>query len=169
MARRVALFAVLVLLVAALTSAQVVARQGEPTEQNFESPMVLEVPVGLHRHELWNGQTPFSTKESLAKYVCENVSFVSLVLQPGKPKRGKLPVTLQFTLKNKPGHDKLVALRFSVLRDGKSAGEAVRVERIDVEEGRIATRHAKLMLSEDLLRAEGDIPILKIELTAQDH
>jgi hypothetical protein len=169
MARRVTLLFTVALLLACGTFAQVVATQGVASEQYFESPMVLEVPVGLHHPQLWNGESPFAPKDSVSNFVCDGVSVTSLIVYPGRAKKGKLPVTLNFALKNRPGHDKLVSLKFEVLRNGKPAGTAVRVTGVDVEEKRTVPRSAKLQLDEAILREAGDPPILRIEVSTIDN
>jgi hypothetical protein len=160
--------ATFILFVSLSTHAQIQARQGEK-EEVFESPMILDVPIDLHTESFLKEGKHVTLAVALWKYVCENVSFVSIVAERDRVTDGLLPIKLTFTLRNKPGHDKLVNLRVQLMRDGKPISNAIRIGKIDVEEGRVATRRTILHVKEESLTAAGEPPVLTIKLDAVDH
>jgi hypothetical protein len=175
MARRVTLVAVLILVTTATAWSQIVAKQGEPTEQRFESPMVLEqIPIPLNAPSTWDGQTTINLKDNmkdnLDRFICDNVSIDSFLIEPLYPTRkGLVPFRFTVGLRNRPGHDKLVNLRITLTSpEGEQLCEPIRSEKIGVEERQSARRILKLWIPKELLKP-GKQPTMKIELSAVDY
>jgi hypothetical protein len=165
------LIAVVGLLLFAVPSfAQITARHEESSEvQQFDSPMLLDLPFPIQNPELWKKGGTKTFSKDLTRFVCENVSFTSITVQFDKAKNGTVPLNVTAYLKNRPGHDKLVQLRFQVFRDGVAISPGERVLNVDAEEGRAVKVSFRLAVKEEQLRKEGPDPVLNIRLEAKDY
>lgn len=160
----------LMLLIAPPSLAQIQAKHDETGEvTEIASPMLLDVPFPIQNPELWERNKTKVFSKDLLKFSCEGVSIVSLTVQFDTPRNGMVPLSIIAFMRNRPGHDKLVQLRFQVYRDGAPISGGERLVNVDVEEGRAARRDFKLLVKEDALRREGPDPVLNIRMEAKDH
>lgn len=134
-------------------AAQVAAKQGQ---QEFASPMILEVPLQkfltVPRGKPW---TTLETKD----YVCNGVLLPALTLTTGKSSERGIDVLL--LARNDGGKDKEIIAKLEIVAGEKVLATAF-VPRFELEEGQLKKRKASL-----LLRGEKDeqAPILRITLT----
>lgn len=122
------------LIVAALLSAAIAAAQtlvsGErvPSDNDYRSPMTLDVPFALSDPARWNG-TWTSGKEypELRDFRCEKVFIESLKLRARRIDQTNVEVAIQTKLRNPNGsHDKRVWLTAELLNDGAPVTKVAR-------------------------------------------
>jgi len=160
------------LLSAAATTAQTVATGERPVYENeFRSPMVLEVPFVLADPARWN-DTWSSEKEyaDLVKYCCEKVFIESLKMRARRVGGDVVAVTIKTKLRNPNGnHDKRVFLTVELQNDGNTIRDvtppkpqtAPHVDKgVSVEESDSATKTTVLSVLADDLK-----PTTKLKIT----
>ena len=157
------LFGLAAMLSAAAGTAQTVVTGEKPVYENeFLSPMVLEVPFVLADPARWN-DTWSSEKEyaDIVKYCCEKVFVESLKMRARRAGGGVVVVTIKAKLRNPNGnHDKRVFLTAELQNDGNTVKDvtppkpqaAPPVDKgISVEESDSATKTTALtVLADDL-------------------
>lgn len=156
--------------------AQVVAYQGEAKPEpvkEFESPMVLEVPVsGL-------GSLPPRAARNfgaqLRDYVCDDVKIHTLSVRKGRTRKrqGRLETSLdlEVMLYVRPSYDRLVDLHFSFIKEDEVVLQA-RKNQIDAEEGYYPKfKHTfKLPVDEfERIFNQEPVPKLKIKMSVEDN
>lgn len=131
-------------------SGQVVARQGEqPVSdvQEFDSPMVLELPLkDFEQLPYGNG---FNFKE-VRRFYCDDVSISTLVLSKSRgPKRRRATMfDLKGSLSVRPSHDRLATLQFDLI-NGETRFGSWKLDHINAEEGKVKMFNISLLLEGD--------------------
>lgn len=166
--------AIAAFLAPAVGAQEVVARQGArqegPIEEEFESPMVLEIPLGwLGRLERGQGQ---ALGPEISNYVCDDVSLVTLRVSRGKG-GGKTRAVVEFLgfVSVRNSYDRLVDLDLSLLSGEKAIASAV-IHRVDAEENKNTKFQAQMTIPRAEFEAafEGEPqPTLKIVMRVQDN
>src|SRR5262245_32615470 len=113
--------AVLVLfVVSAGLQAQVVARQGDPSEsplQEFKSPMILDLPLKDFQVLPFGSGKDF---KEVRKYYCEDLVLSQLmVMKKDDSHRGKPPgvkMEIRGSASVRPSYDRMTTLRFDVVK-----------------------------------------------------
>lgn len=159
----------------ALLMAQVVARQGNPSEaplQEFKSPMVLDLPI--RNFKVMPPDTGKEFKE-VRKYYCDDLVISQLLVTKRKDSQRGKPPGLQLEIHGavsvRPSYDRLATLRFDVVK-GEERFATNQVFNINAEEGQTHSFTTGLKIeAEDLDRlfAEGESPLLRVTVTVQDN
>jgi hypothetical protein len=135
MKKRIVLAAAVAISAFAPLGAEVTVRQGTPTVQQFQSPMILEVPLPSPVDLPGGGSR--STAPNLSAFACDGVtiSSLSVVLSRRNSRRGPEPLVLEVsgTLHVPPSHDRLVDLSLAVKEEETVVGRGER-RKIDAEE-----------------------------------
>jgi len=127
---------------------QVSARQGARADDplgaieqtDFESPMVIELPLtGLAPSP---GGTPVSAGDKIGKFRCDSISVSSLVVTESTSKTSEI-VTVKMVLRDPPGRDKRVGVRYQLLSREKVIGEIVERD-IETEEDDVSSREISI-------------------------
>ncbi|MHB0971864.1 MAG: hypothetical protein ACYC7A_21260 [Thermoanaerobaculia bacterium] len=165
---------VAILLIAATAASQVTARQGEPADdpeniERFESPMILEVPFRPTDKGFWGdeGKSP----AFLSRFRCDGVSIALLHFRTAKTETGDLTIDVNGLLRNEPGIDRLVTVRFVVIDGDTEIARAYPPWRnLDVEEGKQnVPRPTRIVVASDKLRdAKAPKLRLTVEVTVND-
>jgi len=166
------LFSLAAMLWVATATGQTVATGEKPVYENeFRSPMVLEVPFVLADPARWN-DTWSSEKEyaDLVKYCCEKVFIESLKMRARRAGGNLIAVTIKTKLRNPDGnHDKRVFLTAELQNDGNTVSAltlpkpqaAPPVDKgISVEESDSATKTTVVSVPADDLK-----PTTKLKIT----
>lgn len=155
---------------------KIVARQIEVEKeaiQEFDSPMLLEVPVpGLSKMSV-NGTKSFGL--GLKKFVCEDASLRSLIVRRRRDRKvsGERMANFEIegTIHVRESYDRLVNLRFNLVEGGTTL-RAAALNSIDAEE----KKHTgfKLTLAVPLEKLEAAFendppPILEIKVVVRDN
>ena len=148
-------------------TAQVTARQGEPSPKDeihrFKSPMILDLPLTVVDESLWGqGQVRSDTEVSLRRYICDGVSFADFAVSARRQRAKQVKLTFDFTLANEPGIDKFAGATFTVMAGDAAISTAVLLDS-QVEEGRRTVRQVSLVVPEEELR-RAPPPTLRIVL-----
>ena len=168
--------ALLLLAVSGETSAQVAAYQGvakeDPVEE-FESPMVLELPLP-DLGDLAVGSTK-NIGQKLRHFVCEDTSIHALLVKRGRDKKrdGSLETSLdlQGFLYVRPSFDRLVNVELTLLKDDAVIAKAVK-RRIDAEEGdrtKFKTSFKVQAEEFDAIFGQEPFPTLKLVVSVADN
>lgn len=168
-------FLALFTLVAASLGAQVVARQGDPSEspfQEFKSPMVLELPVKDFPELPAGSGRDF---KEVRRFYCEDVVLSQLVITPKRETRRGKPAAVRLDIRGsvsvRPSFDRLATLRFDLI-NGEERFASTQVPRINAEEGKTRTFSASLSLDEEEYErffSTGENPRLQITVTVIDN
>jgi hypothetical protein len=164
------LFSVAALLSAAASGQTVVTGEKAMPENEYRSPMVIEVPFALADPDRWN-DTWTSPKEyaDLVKFCCEKVFIESLKMRARKTPGDLVTITIKARLRNPNGnHDKRVFLTAELQNDGSTVGSvappkpqtAKPDKGVSVEESDSATKTTVLSVPANDLR-----PTTKLKLT----
>lgn len=158
-----------------LLAAQVVARQGDPTEapiQEFKSPMVLDLPLkDFHKTGVGTGK---NFKE-VRKYYCDDLSISELLVvkrkenPPGKPASMELEIRGAVTVR--PSYDRLATLRFDIVK-GEERFATNQVYNVNAEEGQTHTFATILPIDAEGLErlfGPGEPPLLRVTVTVRDN
>ncbi len=158
------------------SSAQVSAYQGEAKKnpvQEFESPMVLEVPL-QELADLPTGK-PKNIGSKLRYFVCEDTSVQALVFTRGRNKKRKghreTPLDLEGFLYVRPSFDRLANVELSVIKGDVVIAHDVQY-RIDAEEGKRSRFKTSFKFPAEEFQAifgEEPYPKLKIVLSVIDN
>jgi hypothetical protein len=144
-------------------------------ENEFRSPMTLEMPFVLADPARWNDKWS-SNEESadLAKYCCEKVFIESLRMRARKTAGDAVAITIKAKLRNPSGnHDKRVFLTVELQNDGVAV-ESVAPKRaapavdkgIDLEESDSSTKTTVLNVRADALKPT---TVLKITMSLRNE
>ena len=167
---RLFIAAAIFLLTASTGMPQATARQGtedttlERKQQRFRSPMIVEVPFAAADESTWGkGQI---RGEFIGHFICDGVSFRDFAVSVDRSHGNTVKLTYYSVLANEPGVDKLVTLRFTLLRGDRVLDETL-VPWFEVEERNISVRSALASLPATTLKG-ADVPILRITMSAKD-
>jgi hypothetical protein len=146
---------------------QVVARQGTADENEFHSPMILEIPLtGLDTMPA----NAIRNIAGLADKVCDDVSISSLILTKKRARGGLVHFDIMANLLVRASADKLVTLRFALMSKDEAVAK-VAVQDKGAEEKKTTTVKLRLTLKEDRLQAlyAGDQPAaLQVTLSVRN-
>lgn len=166
-------FIVALALTGSTVSGQISARQGEKPVQEFESPMILELPLPQVLDFATGYGKTFS--KDIESFVCDDTSIVTLTVIRGKSSgrgdKAKILIDFEGQIYVRPSFDRLVDVEFSVLQGENSIGETAARE-IDAGEEYKTKFKATLKLPlQDLEEAfAGEMPpILKIVMSVIDN
>jgi len=151
-----------------------VARQGErppdqPETRRFRSPMIVELPLVVVAPHYWGAQ-PVRTGEAgkLKYFVCDGVAVLDLAMSAVRKRSGVLKIGIDFTLSTEEGTDKEVTVQIAAVADERVV-QTVTVLNIDAEEGRIASRSARLLIPKQDVSALSERPVLRLTLYVRDN
>ena len=151
----------------ATSAHQIVVRQGrEDTSKQFQSPMVIEVPLPDLDEKLRLVST------DLANYTCDGVSIRALTVARAKRAKGKIAV-LEFHgfIRVPESFDRQVDVTVALNAGAVTVAKGERL-RIDAEEGRGTRVRVSLPVEETLLNgalASDARPTLKITMVVRDN
>lgn len=172
------LFVSLMSAAASSQDSQITARQGSPEQeanpvQEFESPMVLELPLPDLRKFARGYAKTFS--QELQGFVCEDSSIAELTVSRGKTSgRGnnaETSIDLEGIVYVRPSYDRLADLELSLVKDDRTIATAT-IRGINAEEDYRTKFKTRLKLS--LQDFEGAFdgkpsPKLKIMMSVMDN
>jgi hypothetical protein len=142
------------------------ARQGPVVPvQQFESPMVVELPLVVGRPGAWASawRTPEEQKRT-RRFVCDRVYVYDLTLKADKPNREKdVEIGARLTLAAGHGEDRRVDVLAEIVK-GDTVLSSSRINSLKVEEDERSTRPLVVHLSESQL---AEMASLKLRLTLE--
>jgi hypothetical protein len=142
------------------------ARQGPVVPvQQFESPMVVELPLVVGRPGAWNSawRTPEEQKRT-RRFICDLAYVYDLTFKPEKPSRDKdVEINGRLTIAAGHGEDRRVDILAEIIQ-GDSVLTSSKIANLKVEEDERSTRPLVFHLTE----AQFDqLPVLKLRLTLE--
>ncbi|HKO57422.1 MAG TPA: hypothetical protein VJ276_16220 [Thermoanaerobaculia bacterium] len=166
MLRVTAAFTTLLVLLSPPAVAQATARQGEPSQdisdrQEFQSPMVIELPLHVTDPETW-GAGWVRAEDHVDRFICDGVYLKDFVVSADRRRGAKLRLRYRLVLANaRGGIDKLVDVKLELFR-GAEVLQGLVLKDVDVEEGRVVTKDMEGEFSQATITAE---PRLQIRIT----
>jgi hypothetical protein len=142
------------------------ARQGPVVPvQQFESPMVVELPLVVGPRGVWTSawRTPEEQKRT-RRFICDRVYVYDLTLKVEKPSRDKdAEIGGRLTLAAGHGEDRRVDVLAEIV-DGDAVLSSSKINSLKVEEDERSTRPLVFHITESQLAAT---PSLKLRLTLE--
>lgn len=151
------------LLLATPMAAQATAQQGvnsESRENEFRSPMVVELSLNRLRKDEYGGLYPFTEQ---AKFICDEVNLPLLLVKRTNTWSKTVELNLKATTYVRPSYDRMVTLDFRILKGGievKSAlGHQIPSKEKKQRSGSVDLVFAKEEF-EELLKGAEDLKLL---------
>ena len=143
------------------------ARQGEPTTE-FRSPMILDTPFFIAAESLTSKDTGWiSGTENTGIYYCENVAVSAIRMKATLIDAESVSVTIEGTIHNRIGHDKLVTITGNIL-NGEELAASFQWGPAFVREPEFQVRSAKVNVPRAKL-IKDPITMLRLSVTAIDY
>jgi hypothetical protein len=165
---RTVVFTLVTIALASVADAQVSARQGEQDRTQFESPMILDLPLTVTDKTIWGkGLVRSKNETALRKYSCDGVSFVDFATSAKRQRDGNVKITFDFMLATESGMDKLASVKIAIVDGEREVARGTRAD-IDAEEGKHTGGQIVIVVREATLTAD-PARTLRITLKVTDN